>query len=50
MELGGFLDRQTRRTDAVAAYHKALMLDARLLRARLEALSSVQPVAAQRAG
>jgi len=36
MELGGFLDRQTRRTDAVAAYHKALMLDKGNLRARLE--------------
>ena len=36
IELAGFLARQTRAADAVAAYHHALMLDTRLPRPRLE--------------
>ena len=39
VELGGFLDRQTKRREAVASYHQALMLDDRLLRPRLELAS-----------
>jgi len=36
MEFAGFLDRQARNAEAVAAYHDALKLDERLLRPQLE--------------
>ena len=36
MELASFLDRQGRNADAIAAYHRALALDGRLLRPHLE--------------
>jgi len=43
MELGGFLDRQTKRREAVASYHQALMLDVRSLRPRLELCRMYNP-------